>query len=141
MGTAPPLLTPSDPATRVLRLGFNIALEHRPDLIIDATSAADVVYAVDVARRARRPVAVMNTGHGPSAPADGAVLIRTARMHRVIVDPRRRVAWVEAGTALESVERCYRPADFERLRRIKPAVDPANTFRVNFNIPPERSPR
>ena len=44
-------------------------------------------------------------------------------------------------TAVESVQRCYRPADFNRLRRIKAAVDPANTFRVNFNIPPETSPR
>ncbi|MFI6322953.1 FAD-binding oxidoreductase [Nonomuraea sp. NPDC050556] len=38
--------------------------------------------------------------------------------------------------AAEVVASCYHPADYGRLRAIKKAVDPGNTFRVNHNIPP-----
>jgi hypothetical protein len=45
---------------------------------------------------------------------------------------------VEDGS-VDAVRRCYRPEDFARLQRIKATYDPGNVFRVNFNIPPERS--
>ena len=61
-------------------------------MIVDAGSPADVVSAVRLAARQGRPLAVMNTGHGPSVPADGAVLVRIGRLRRVGVDPGRRTA-------------------------------------------------
>lgn len=88
------VVRPGDTGYDALRSGFNFAVEHRPEVIVDATSPADVVAAVRLAARVGRPVAVMNTGHGPSVPADGGVLVRTGRMNRVDVDraapPRRR---------------------------------------------------
>jgi hypothetical protein len=39
-------------------------------------------------------------------------------------------------TALHSVRRAYRAADFARLQHLKAMYDPHNVFRVNFNIPP-----
>jgi FAD/FMN-containing dehydrogenase len=85
------------------RSGFNIAIEHHPERIVEATGPADVVAAVQLAAGAGRPVAVMNTGHGPSVPADGAVLVRTGRLNRVGVDPLRRTARIEAGAAWREV--------------------------------------
>jgi hypothetical protein len=38
----------------------------------------------------------------------------------------------------EAVRRLYDPSDFARLQDVKAAYDPANTFRINFNIPPRR---
>jgi len=86
-----------------LRSGFNIALDHRPELIIDATNPADVIAAVKEAAETARPVGVMNTGHGPSVAADAAVLVRTGRMRRVEVDPVRRTARIEAGAVWRDV--------------------------------------
>lgn len=86
-----------------LRAGFNIALDHRPAQIIDATSPADIVTAVTVAAEASRPIAVMNTGHGPSVTAEGAVLVRTGRMRRVEIDPVLRTARIEAGAVWRDV--------------------------------------
>jgi FAD/FMN-containing dehydrogenase len=97
--TALRLLRPGDAGYDALRSGFNIAIEHRPAVIVDATGPDDVVAAVRLATAAARPVAVMNTGHGPTVAADGAVLIRTGRLDRVDVDPVRRTARIEGGVA------------------------------------------
>jgi FAD/FMN-containing dehydrogenase len=70
---------------------------------VDAASPADVVAAVRLAAGAGRPVAVMNTGHAASVPADGAVLVRTGRLNRVDVDPVRRTARIEAGAVWRDV--------------------------------------
>src|SRR5688500_4903793 len=78
---------PHDQGYEARRSGFNLAVEHRPAVIVDAEGADDVVAAVRRATGSGRPVAVMATGHGPSVPADDAVLIRTDRMAGVDVDP------------------------------------------------------
>jgi Berberine and berberine like len=38
-------------------------------------------------------------------------------------------------TGTQVVRTAYRPADFARLAELKAHYDPANIFRVNFNIP------
>jgi FAD/FMN-containing dehydrogenase len=43
----------------------------------------------------------------------------------------------DAGPA--RVRTAYRPADWDRLRRLKAALDPGNLFCVNHNIPPEEA--
>lgn len=93
----PVLLRPGDEGYDERRAGFNTAVEHRPAVIVTATDPADVVAAVRLAAREGRPVAVMNTGHGPSVPADGAVLVRTGGLRDVAVDPARRTARIGAG--------------------------------------------
>jgi len=94
---------PADHEYDSLRSGFNLAVSHEPEMVVDATSAEDIVDTVRYAGHAGKAVAVMNTGHGPSVEADDAVLIRTGRMRRVAVDPVRRVARVEAGTLWKHV--------------------------------------
>jgi hypothetical protein len=44
-------------------------------------------------------------------------------------------------TSLDAVRRSYQSEDFVRLQDIKAVYDPQNMFRVNFNIPPQRSSR
>jgi len=42
-----------------------------------------------------------------------------------------------SGPDLATVSAAYKPADYQRLRKIKAAYDPTNLFRVNHNIAPE----
>jgi FAD/FMN-containing dehydrogenase len=77
--------------------GFQLASPHQPALLVDATSAADVIAAVRHARANDLPVAVQATGHGRSVAIDGGVLVDTSRMARVRVDADARLARVEAG--------------------------------------------
>jgi FAD/FMN-containing dehydrogenase len=91
-------------------------------VIVEAASAADVVAAVRLAAGNGRPVAVMNTGHGPSVAADGAMLIRTSGMRRVDVDPARRTARVESGAAWGAVIEAAAPYGLAPLNGSSPAV-------------------
>jgi FAD/FMN-containing dehydrogenase len=117
-----PTFRRGDAGYEARRSGFNVAIEHRPDLIVEATGAADVVAAVRLAAGAGRPVAVMNTGHGPSVPADGAVLIRTGHLNRVDVDPVTRTARIEAGAAWRDVIEAATPFGLAPLNGSSPHV-------------------
>ena len=88
---------PSDPGYHAARFAWNAAVDQRPAVVVMAERAQDVVEAVQYARQHDLPVAVQGTGHGVIRKADGAVLINTAKMQGVRVDPERQTAWVEAG--------------------------------------------
>jgi FAD/FMN-containing dehydrogenase len=120
--TSGPVLRTGDAGFDARRSGFNVAVEHRPELIVEAASPADVVAAVRLAARSGRAVAVMNTGHGPSVSADGAVLVRTGRMNRVDVDPVRRTARIEGGASWGQVIEAAAPYGLAPLNGSSPHV-------------------
>ena len=82
---------------------WNLAVEHRPAVVVGATCAADVAAAVGWAAGQDLAVAVQATGHGPVHPVTGGLLVSTRRMQGVHVDPDRRVARVEAGVTWAKV--------------------------------------
>lgn len=84
------VLLPGEVGYDVERKGWNLIVEHHPVMIVVAAGTEDVVAAVRYAASADLPVAVQATGHGPSVPADGAVLINTRRMTDLEVIPRRQ---------------------------------------------------
>ncbi|WP_199521454.1 FAD-binding oxidoreductase [Jiangella anatolica] len=97
------LLRPGDDGYDDERSGFNLAVDHRPDAIVAATSAADVVAAVRFAAERGLQVSVQATGHGAGVPLDGGLLISTRRLAGVDLDPVARVARVEAGVRWHQV--------------------------------------
>jgi FAD/FMN-containing dehydrogenase len=120
--TAPRWLRPGDEGFDARRSGFNVAVEHHPHVIVEAAGPADVAAAVRFAAEAGRPVAVMTTGHGPTVPADGAVLVRTGAMDRVEVDPVRRTARVGGGAAWRAVIEAAAPHGLAPLNGSSPHV-------------------
>jgi FAD binding domain len=92
-----PVLTSGDPEYAADGSGYNVAVVHQPDVIVGATSAADVAAAVGWAAERGLPAAVQATGHGATERMTEGLLINTRRMQDVQVDPERRVARVGAG--------------------------------------------
>ncbi len=93
-----PVLFPEDDGFADEASVFNMAVAHRPSVIIGATGVADVQAAVRFAAEQDLPVAVLNTGHGPSVSVPGeAVMITTRRMTEVRIDGAAKAARVEAG--------------------------------------------
>ncbi|MCT7353328.1 FAD-binding oxidoreductase [Streptomyces sp. 15-116A] len=92
-----PVLRPGDDGYAEEAAGFNLAALHTPDVIVGATGVDDVVTALRWASATGTPVAVQATGHGANFPIEHGLLISTARMTDVAVDPRRRTATIAAG--------------------------------------------
>jgi hypothetical protein len=87
------------------RQGWNLAVDQRPAVVVEAESAADVAQAVRYARARGMRIAPQGTGHGaePLEPLDGAMLLRTARMRKVRIDPAARTARAGAGALWQDV--------------------------------------
>ncbi|GAB3592260.1 FAD-binding oxidoreductase [Angustibacter peucedani] len=83
--------------------GFNLAVQHRPAVVVGAERTADVVAAVRFAAFEGLPVGVLATGHGDAWPFVDGVLVRTQRMDRVVVDPAHRTVRVAAGARWSQV--------------------------------------
>ncbi len=77
--------------------GYNLAVVHEPDVIVEATSTADVAATVGWAAEHGLPVAVQATGHGATERMADGVLINTRRMQDVQVDREGRTARVGPG--------------------------------------------
>ncbi|MFD9485718.1 FAD-binding oxidoreductase [Streptomyces sp. NPDC059991] len=83
-----------DDEVAAYQLGFG----QRPDVVVGATGPDDVRAAVRLAAGRGLPLAVQSTGHGLPGDRTGGVLVTTARMRGVQVDPGSRIARIQAGT-------------------------------------------
>jgi FAD/FMN-containing dehydrogenase len=99
------VLTPADAGYDAARAPWNLSVDQRPALIVDAASADDVADAVRLAVARNLKVAPQGTGHRATAlPAlDDALLLRTAQMNAVTIDPVARTARVGAGALWRDV--------------------------------------
>lgn len=77
--------------------GFNAALAHRPELVVGASSTADVMEAVRVARARGWRVGVHSTGHGAHLPVETGLMVTTRRLDHLRIDAAGRGATVGAG--------------------------------------------
>lgn len=102
---AGPVTGSSDATWDQARMPWNVAIDQRPAVVVQATGPDDVVAAVAFARDHGLRVAPQGTGHGAAAMPDLAdtLLLRTQLMNGFSVDPVRRSARVEAGTIWEPV--------------------------------------
>jgi FAD/FMN-containing dehydrogenase len=87
------------------RQAWNLFVDQRPAAVVFAESAADVARTVKFARARGLRIAPQGTGHGsPSLePLEDAILLKTARMRGVEIDPAARTARVEAGAQWQDV--------------------------------------
>ncbi|ROO85460.1 FAD/FMN-containing dehydrogenase [Actinocorallia herbida] len=101
---------------------FNLAVPRRPALVAVAQDAADVAAAVRFARRHRLPVAVQATGHGAVGPDEGALLVNTAALDHIAIDPVARTARIGAGVRFGALLEAAAPHGLAPLTGSAPAV-------------------
>jgi hypothetical protein len=100
------VIGPSDDGYDTHREVWNAIVDHRPTLIAQATSAADVAAAIRFARKHDLDIGVKCGGHsvlGLSVP-DGGLMIDLTLMSGVQVDAQRRRARVQGGALLRYLD-------------------------------------
>src|SRR5690625_4406954 len=99
-----PVLHPTDDLYAETCAGWNLAWTQRPAVVVRAASENDVTHAVKYAAAQGLSVAVQNTGHGVTVPADEqSVLIVTKGLDQVSIDPQARTATIGGGVTWEPV--------------------------------------
>jgi FAD/FMN-containing dehydrogenase len=93
------VIAPGDHGWEVARQAWNLAAVQRPAAVVQAAGVDDVIATVRFARARGLAIAPQGTGHGASAlgSLDDALLLKTARMGSVRIDPQRRTARAAAG--------------------------------------------
>jgi FAD/FMN-containing dehydrogenase len=86
---------------------FNAMHRRTPALIVRCAGTADVVHAVNFARRHDLLVAVRGGGHSVAghSSCDGGVVVDLTQMRAVDVDPVARIARVQGGALWADVDR------------------------------------
>lgn len=97
------VLVPGHPDYDSRRQAWNLSYRHDPALIVMPAAAADVATAVRHAAATGMPVVVQATGHGFIRAADGAMLLLTAKLDSVTVDPDNWTARIGAGAKWQKV--------------------------------------
>src|SRR5690606_4451963 len=100
-------LQPSDPDYEEARRVHNGLIDKRPALIAQCRGIADVADAVRLGRQLGLPIAVRGGGHNPGGRAtiDNGLVIDLSLMRGVMVDPVRRIAFVQGGARWADVNR------------------------------------
>ena len=98
-----PVLTADDQGFADEVAPHNRAVVNAPDVVVGATSTADVVAAVRYAAEQGVPLTVLATGHGARIPVRGGVLLTTSRLGGVTVDQATRTATIGAGAQWSDV--------------------------------------
>jgi FAD/FMN-containing dehydrogenase len=93
------VLTPDDAGYDAARALYNGLIDRRPALIVRCGTAADVVAALALARRAELEVSVRGGGHNVAGRAvtDGGLMISLADMKAITIDPARATVTAAPG--------------------------------------------
>jgi FAD binding domain len=93
-----------------------------PLTVVEATAAADIQAAVILAGERELPFAVEGTGHGTLVRPETGVLVKTALMDQVRIDPERQVAIVGPGARWSQVVEAAAPYGLAPLSGNTPSV-------------------
>jgi len=105
------IVTPEHARFDEARRAWNLTVDQQPAAVVFPEFAVDVAAAVRFAREHDLRIAPQGTGHnaGPLGSLEDTILLKTERMRGVEIDPKARLARVEAGAVwLEVVEAAAR---------------------------------
>lgn len=93
------VILPGDEAYDAARQIRSTAADKRPTLIVRAADASDVARTVALAAETGLELAVRSGGHSLAAhsTSDGGIVLDLSPMKGILIDPARRLAWVQPG--------------------------------------------
>jgi hypothetical protein len=118
------VVTASDPGWDAARQAWNLVADQHPALVVLAAAPEDVTATVRFAAANGLRVAPQSTGHGAPGLGEltGTILLRTARLNSVTIDPEARTAQVQAGACWRDVVAAAAAHDLVALHGFSPGV-------------------
>ncbi|WP_243715052.1 FAD-binding oxidoreductase [Actinomadura bangladeshensis] len=113
---------PGDPGFDDVRRPWNLAVEQPAAAVVEAADAADVAALVRYARANGLAIATQPNGHGATGRTGGTVLLRTARLDTVEIDPAARRARIGAGVPSGRLQAAAAPHGLTGLPGSSPVV-------------------
>jgi FAD/FMN-containing dehydrogenase len=91
------VIMPGDSDWDTARRPWACRVDQRPAAIVEPEGAGDMAAAVSFAARCGLRVTAQGSGHGAGADLAGTILLRTAAIREITVDPARNLVRVGAG--------------------------------------------
>jgi FAD/FMN-containing dehydrogenase len=104
------------------RSPWNLAIEQPVRAVVEAADADDVAALVRYARQAGLTIATQPSGHGATGNTGEVILLRTARLDELHIDPARRIARAGAGVPWGRVLEAASPHGLTGLAGSSPVV-------------------
>ncbi|MFE3541657.1 FAD-binding oxidoreductase [Nocardia sp. NPDC059177] len=116
------VLLPGDEGFDPARRPWNRTVDQSVRAVAEVADAEDVAALVRFAGEAGIALATQPNGHSPSPALDGTILVRTARLDEVRVDPSAATARVGAGVPWSRVQAIAGPAGLTGVTGSAPGV-------------------
>ncbi|MBZ2198404.1 FAD-binding oxidoreductase [Occultella gossypii] len=113
---------PADAGFDEVHRPWNLAIEQRVRAVVEVADAADVSRLVRFASERNIPVATQPSGHGATGRASDAILLRTAGLDTIDIDPIRMTARIGAGVRSGELQRAAAAHGLTALPGSSPAV-------------------
>lgn len=94
---------PGDEGYDAARASWNLTVDHRPEVVVVASSEADVVAAVKFAHEHGLPVCVQATGHGQPRCCTEGMLLNVSELNHVSIDAQGQMATTGGGAMWDAV--------------------------------------
>jgi FAD/FMN-containing dehydrogenase len=100
------LIRPIDSTYDEARTVYNAMIDKRPEMIVRCADVADVISAVNFARKNHLPLSIRGGGHNVAGLClvDDGLVVDLSGMKSVQVNPERRTARVEGGATWGAVD-------------------------------------
>jgi hypothetical protein len=105
------LIRPDDRDYDEVRQLKNTVFDRRPEYIVRAADAADVLRAVEFSRSNSLPLAVRSSGNSFAGlgTVEGGVVVDLSAMNAISVDPARRTVWAQPGVTSADLAAATQP--------------------------------
>jgi hypothetical protein len=91
------LLVPGDPDWDTARRPWNLRVDQRPAVIVEAERTGDLAATAAFAARHGLRVTVQSSGHGAGADLSDTIMVRTSALRDITAGPARNLVTVGAG--------------------------------------------
>lgn len=113
---------PHEEAYQALRMGWNLMVNHQPEIIVKAQTEADVQAVVSFCHETGTQLTVMATGHGQPRNSEGGVLLIVRGLNSVEIDPTSKTARIGGGSLWQEVIEAAHPHGLAPISGSSPTV-------------------